>query len=159
MGGANGIVFDPPNHLYVANSQRNLVARITVSKNGTAGDVTVVAAGWPILNPDGLALDAHGNIYVAIPLSTFPQSVADLYGLPPTSPVVRIDPTSDEVAPVLDLDFPDTEYFDFPTSLAFGRGPWDHKSVYVVGMGAANYGLPFGTGPKLTQVGVGIPGK
>ena len=30
MGGANGIVFDPPNHLYVANSQRNLVARVTV---------------------------------------------------------------------------------------------------------------------------------
>ena len=61
-------------------------------KNGTAGDVTVAAAGSPILNPDGLALDAHGNVYVVIPLSTFPQWVVDIYGLPPTSPVVRIDP-------------------------------------------------------------------
>ena len=119
----------------------------------------MVAAGPPILNPDGLALDAHGNVYVVIPVSTFPQWFAELYGLPPTSPVVRIDPTSDEVQPVLAFDFPDTEYFDFPTSLAFGKGPWDKKSVFVVGMGAANYGLPFGTGPKLTQVGVGIPGK
>ena len=159
MGGANGIVFDPPNHLYVANTQRSLVARVTVKKNGTAGDVSVAAAGWPILNPDGLALDAHGNVYVVIPLSTFPQWFADMYGLPPTSPVVRIDPSSDEVQPVLAFDFPDTEYFDFPTSLAFGKGPWDKKSVFVVGIGAANYGLPFGTGPKLTQVGVGIPGK
>ena len=161
MGGANGIVFDPPNHLYVANTQRSLVAHIPVLNDGTAGAVTVVAAGPPVLNPDGLALDAHGNVYVVIPVSTFPKWFADMFGMPPTSPVVRVIPETGEVQPVLDFDFEDSEYFDFPTSLAFGTGPWDKKSVFVVGIGAASFGMPigFGTGPKLTQVGVGIPGQ
>jgi sugar lactone lactonase YvrE len=152
--GANGIVFDPPNHLYVANTQENLVAHVTVNTDGSAGEVSLLAAGPPVIFPDGLALDAHGNVYVAIPVSTFPAFIP----LPPTAPVLRIVPETGVVEPILPLDFPDGDYFDFPTSLAFGKGPWDHESVYVVGISQAGYGLP-ATGPKLTQVGVGIPGQ
>lgn len=158
--GANGIAFDPPNHLYVANTQQSLLAHIEVMQDGSPGAVSVVAYGPPLLNPDGLALDTEGNVYATIPISTFPPEVAEYYGLPPLSPVVRIIPATGEMEPVLDpVGFPDLEFFDFPTSLAFGKGPRDHKSVFVVSMGAANYGLPFGTVPTLTQVGVGMPGR
>ena len=54
-------------------------------------------------------------------------------------------------------DFPDEDYFDFPTSLAFGTGPWDKKSVYGFCIGAMNYGFPFGKGSQRMQVGNGIP--
>lgn len=158
--GANGIVFDPPNHLYVTNTQQSLLLHIDVMPDGSPGEVSIVAGGPPLLNPDGLTLDANGNVYATIPISTFPSEVAAYYGLPPLSPVIRIIPDTGELQPVLDpVNFPDLEYFDFPTSLAFGRGPRDHKSVFVVSMGAASYGFPFGTVPTLTQVGVGIPGK
>lgn len=156
MGGANGIVFDPPNHIYVSNTQQSLLAHVEVMKDGSAGPVSLVAAGPPLLNPDGLTIDAHGNVYAVIPISTFPP---EFFPLPPLSPVVRIIPETGEMQPVLDYEFPDLEYFDIPSGLAFGKGPRDHKSVFVVQIGAINFGFPFeGSGPKLTQVGVGIPG-
>lgn len=158
MGGANGIVFDPPNHLYVANTQRSLIAHVPIMKNGSAGTATVASAGF-LPNPDGLAIDTQGNVYTVLPIASLPQWFFDMFGLPPVSPVVRIIPETGEVQPILGEEFPNGDFFDFPTSLAFGKGPWDHKSVYVVGIGAANYGMPPGSGPKLTQVGIGIPGK
>lgn len=142
-GGANGIVFDPPNHIYVSNTQRSLLAHVEVLKDGSAGPVSQVAAGWPLLNPDGLTIDAHGNVYAVIPISTFPQWLVDFYELPPLSPVVRIIPETSEMQPVLDYGFPDWEYFDVPSGLAFGKGPRHHKSVYVVQIGAINiFGYP-----------------
>jgi hypothetical protein len=62
------------------------------------------------------------------------------------------------VEPMIDVTFSDDDFFDFPTSLAFGTGAWDKKSVYVVGIGAPHYGFPFGSDPKLTRVKVGVPG-
>ena len=129
-------------------------------RDGSAGEVTLLAAGPPVINPDGMGVDAHGNVYVAIPASTFPDWFWDLFGgKPPIGPVVRIIPETGQTELVLDIDFPSIDYFDFPTCLAFGKGPWHHKSVFVVSMGAANFGMPFGTVSTLTQVGVGIPGQ
>jgi sugar lactone lactonase YvrE len=159
--GANGIAFVPPNNLYVANTSEDRLVHITVLKDGSAGDVSVVAAGWPMFSPDGLAVDASGNVYTVSPMSTFPT----WFGLPPLTPVMRIVPSTGEIQPVVPLgdwtlpDNPHGDYFDMPSSLAFGTGSWDHKSLYVVGIQMASFGLPPGTGAKLTQVGVGIPGR
>lgn len=155
--GANGIAFDPPNHIYVANTQRGLIVHVPVMNDGSAGIATSIAnPSMFLIFPDGLSLDAHGNVYAAIPFVTL-----TVFPLPPLAAVVRIIPETGEVIPVLDpFGFPDHEYFDFPTSLAFGTGPLDKKSVFVVNMGGQFFaGFPPGSGPKLTQVGVGIPGS
>ena len=154
---ANGLAFDPPNHLYVANTEKNLVAHITILSNGSAGPASMIA---PIINPDGLAVDTKGSVYVVVPMATVDLPPEMGGPLPPLSPVVRINPQTGIVENILDpVTFPDEEYFDFPTSLAFATGPLNKKSVVVVSMGGVNYIFGPGTGPKFTQVGVGVPGR
>ena len=51
----------------------------------------------------------------------------------------------------------DHSSFDLPTSLAFGRGPLDHKSVFVVNSGFFPEGRPEAA-PSVVQVGVGQRG-
>jgi sugar lactone lactonase YvrE len=150
--GANGIVFAPPNQLYVANTEKCLILEIPVLPDGSAGEVTVVAGAYPpdgppglLFAPDGLALDAEGFIYTVIP-------PAGLTGPDfPLSPVIRIDPSTGEVEAVVDPLVESSPMFDFPTSLAFGTGPWDHQSLFVVGITGRIYGFE-GSGPKITQV-------
>lgn len=154
--GANGIAFGPPNNIYVANTEKGLIAHITILEDGSAGTATVLATHPMLLiNPDGLALDTNGDIYTVLPPSTFPLGV-----VPPMSPVVKIHADTGEVEPLMDpFTFPDGEYFDFPTSIVFGTGPMDKKSVYVANLsGMEGYGMPPGSGAKITQVGVGVPG-
>jgi len=65
---------------------------------------------------------------------------------------VRVDPRTGRVTPVTTDGSP----FDWPTSLVFGRGPLDHKSLYV-----ANSGIfegPPDAVPGVVQLGVGVPG-
>ena len=47
--------------------------------------------------------------------------------------------------------------FDFPTSLAFGTGRRDRKSVYVVNGGLFPEDRPEAA-PGIVRVGVGVPG-
>jgi sugar lactone lactonase YvrE len=155
--GANGIAFVPPNKLYVANTNKSLLVHVPINWNGSAGEPAVIAAGWPMMSPDGLAVDVCGNVYTVSPMSTFPT----WFGLPPLSPVLRIIPSTGEIQPVVPFgDWtqpvnPHLDDFDMPTSLAYGKGPWDRRSVFVVGISMASFGLPPGTGAKLTQVGTG----
>jgi hypothetical protein len=75
------------------------------------------------------------------------------------SPVVKLDPASGMVAPAVEPFFPGdpaSDYFDTVTSLAFGAGPMDKKSVFVVS--GDLFSTPIGSGPVVTQVGVGVPG-
>ena len=154
--GANGIVFAPPDKLYVANTEKCLIVGIPILPDGRAGDAEVVAGQYPLAGPpgllfapDGLAVDQNGLLYAAIPPAgiTGPDF--------PLSPVVRIDPATGTVEPVVMPLAEPSPLFDFPTSLAFGTGPWDADSLFVVSMSARAFGLPGGTGTKITQAGTG----
>jgi gluconolactonase len=61
---ANGLALDSTEqHLYVVESNLNRVLRIGIRSDGTAGVSEVYAEGISHV-PDGLAFDAHGNLYV-----------------------------------------------------------------------------------------------
>jgi sugar lactone lactonase YvrE len=141
--GANGIAFVPPSTLFVANSDLALIARIPIRTDGSPGDPQIAAAAFELLLVDGLAADVHGDLYAAIAGST-------IFG---TAPVVRIDPQTGMITPATDA----ADRFDFPTSLAFGRGPRDPKSVYVVNAGLFPEDRPDAS-PNVVRVGVGVPG-
>ncbi|MEP6689119.1 MAG: hypothetical protein ABJC36_12295, partial [Gemmatimonadales bacterium] len=70
-----------------------------------------------------------------------------------TAPVVRIDPRTGTITPSTH----ETGAFDFPTSLAFGAGPGDHKSIYVVNGGLFPEGRAEAA-PGVVRVGLGVPG-
>ena len=140
--GANGIAFVPPATLYVNNTEQNLIVRITIRTDGRPGKPSVAAADPLLQIIDGLAADAHGDLYAAV--------VG--FSVVGTAPIVRVDPRTGRVTPVTTDGSP----FDWPTSLAFGRGPLDHKSLYV-----ANSGIfegPPDAVPGVVQLGVGVPG-
>jgi len=126
--GANGIAFVPPRDLYVANTDQALIARIRIGKDGSAMEPEVVAAGTELLTVDGIVADHTGILHAVIAGASF-------FGI---APLVRIDPATGKVEPST------TEFdaFDFPTSLALGQGPLDHKSVHVVNSGIFPEGRP-----------------
>ena len=141
--GANGVAFVPPATLYVANSDLALIARIPIRSDGSPGEPTIAAAGFDLLLVDGLATNASGDLYAAIAGST-------IFG---TAPVVRINPHTGEITPATD----EVDQFDFPTSLAFGKGRRDRKSVYVVNAGLFPEDRE-DAAPSVVRVGVGVPG-
>jgi sugar lactone lactonase YvrE len=142
--GANGIAFSPPRDLFVANTDRALVARIPIRPDGSAGEPEVVATGFELLIIDGLAADAHGDLHAAI-------VGASIVG---TVPLVRIDPKTGAITP----STAEFSAFDFPTSLAFGAGRRDKKSVYVVNSGLFPEDPARMPRPGVVRVGVGVPG-
>ena len=157
--GANGIAFVPPNNLYVANNEKSTILHIPILNNGTSGEVTVIAGpGGPpglLFAPDGLAADVEGNLYAAIPPAGF---TGDWH----LSPVIKITPPKGENEAVIEavvepLLGPST-LFDFQTSLTFGGWFTGRKCLYVVSNSAIAFGIPGGSGPKVTKVGVGVRG-
>ncbi|MDZ7270122.1 MAG: SMP-30/gluconolactonase/LRE family protein [candidate division KSB1 bacterium] len=61
----NGIAFSPRDgKLYVSESARQRVVRFSVGPDGALGEQQVFVQ-LPGGDPDGLAFDAHGNLYVA----------------------------------------------------------------------------------------------
>ena len=141
--GANGLAFVPPRSLYVANTDQGLIARIPIGRDGSPGEPSVAAAGFELLTVDGLAADAHGDLHAVI-------AGAGIFG---TAPVVRVDPATGEITATTS----DATAFDFPTSLAFGKGPRDHTSVYVVNAGLFPEGRPEAA-PGVVRVEVRVPG-
>lgn len=137
--GANGIAFVPPNNLYVANLDRALIARIRIQPDGRPTQPELVAAGFELLGIDGLAADANGILYGCI-------VVSEALG---TWPLVAVDPRTGKITP----STADPSAFDLPTSLAFGRGPLDRRSVFVVNSGFFPEERPEAA-PGVIQVGV-----
>lgn len=61
---ANGLALDADEHyLYVVESNLDRVVRVEIRADGTAGPPEVFAEGLATV-PDGMAFDAHGNLYV-----------------------------------------------------------------------------------------------
>jgi sugar lactone lactonase YvrE len=161
--GANGIAFYPDatnaakpatGHFYVANTQRGLVARIPLLTDGSAGAVQLVAASPKLLSIDGIAMDSRGNVYGVIAgFAVLPV----LFGIH-TSAIVRVEPNAPPAERVVPIPTDGTK-FDFPLSIAFGRGQRDQRSVFVTSGDLFSMVFPIGPGPGIAQAGVGITGK
>jgi sugar lactone lactonase YvrE len=149
--GANGIAFYPPNKLYVANSSQFSITRVYIEDDGSAGAVeSVVPFSYLLMAVDGVVVDVHENVYAVLGAAN-----AEETGSPPVPGVVKVDPLTGVVAPLI----PDWVHFDTPTSLAFGSGgPWGKKNLYVAN--AALFGpLTNGPGSGVVEVYAGIPGR
>ena len=141
LPGANGIAYDRPGSLYVANTEKGLVARVSINKNGSAGAVELVAASLLLATVDGIAMDARGDVYGVIPG----------FSVIGTFPLVRVDASAGIVAPVV-TDPAEASKFDVPLSVTFGPAAADHKTAYVT-----NGDLPVapgGPGPSVLRVGI-----
>lgn len=143
LGGANGIAFAAPNTLYVANTSGFLILAVDILTDGSPSLRPAPVAF--VFTPDGIAVDAHGDIYVAVP----PGVLAGV------SPVVKVNPQTGVVSDV--VVGPAVASVNLPLSLAFGHGQRNRKSVYLTSSGLFGPipGLP---DPGIVEVGVGVPG-
>jgi sugar lactone lactonase YvrE len=131
--GANGIAFRH-NRLYVASTEKGLIAQVPVLPDGSPGDLSVVAQGSGLLMIDGIALDVHGTIYA---------------GLIGQNRVVAVNPASGGVT---QLAGP-ADGVDGPASLAFGAGNGERQSLYFT-----NYAILSHAHPGVLKMDVGVPG-
>lgn len=126
---ANGLALSADDRfVFVAESQRDSVLRIPVLSDGSAGDSEIYASGLARI-PDGLALDAAGNLYVACYASD------TIYRVTPERQIhlLAFDPEGTRIAR--------------PTNMAFG-GP-DFDDLYVANFGRWHIG----------RVHLGTPGQ
>jgi sugar lactone lactonase YvrE len=135
--GANGIAYRHGS-LFVANTEKFNLLEIKVRRDGSPGEPRVVADFEPPAAPDGLALDAHGNVYVA---------------LISASTIVKVSPDSGvEVVAAGDP-------LDWPSSLAFGTGKGQRKQLFAVNFSIGEmFGAPPGPGPGVLRINAGVPG-
>jgi sugar lactone lactonase YvrE len=145
--GANGIEYRQ-GMLHVANTEKSLLLTIPINRDGSPGGSSILAE-FPAVEvapdtfvpgvPDGLALDVHGNIFVAqIALST----------------VARVTP--DGVVNVVFSGDP----LDWPSSIAFGTGKGYQQTLFAVNFskGEGNGDTVPRMGPGLVAISAGVPG-
>jgi sugar lactone lactonase YvrE len=150
--GANGIQFYHGN-LYVINQDKGTIVQVPVRPDGTPGTPDVWATIQPVPESlftsmeipalgDGLTIDVHGNIYVAV------VSV---------SAIVRIN--ANDMSQETIAVFP-YALLDFPASLAFGTGKGGRTSIFITNLGWLGpfFGIPSAPGPGLIKFDVGVPG-
>lgn len=153
--GANGIAFHH-GALYVINTEKALVVRVPVHQDGTPGQPEVwkqvsdvpesilYGYGFPLML-DGLALDVHGNLYIAVPSR---------------AAIVRVNADDRSQETIAVYYHPTSPPLDAPYSLAFGTGKGERESLFVSNGGISALfvpGLPW-AGPGLVKIKVGIPG-
>jgi sugar lactone lactonase YvrE len=143
---ANGIAYYHGN-LYVTNTAKGTVVRIPVWEDGSVGEPELwttlqeipgspLSVKFPVVMGDGIALDVHGNLYVAVLTR---------------SAVVRInllDKSQETVAAIFGSPF------DFPASLAFGTGKGERMNLFVTNLGLGGW-----AGPSLMKIDAGVPGR
>jgi sugar lactone lactonase YvrE len=152
--GANGIaVFH--NYVYVINTDKAMVVRVPVRPDGSPGQPEIwkqvqdvpeslfyQSPYFPLML-DGLALDVHGNVYIAVPTRCA---------------IVRVNAPdlSQETVGVYPKD-----PLDAPLSLAFGTGNGERQSLFVSNGGLLGFFIPGPPwpGPGLVKIEVGVPGK
>jgi hypothetical protein len=120
--GANGIAFYRGD-AYVANSERGLLLRVPVLRDGSPGDPMVLAGDEDcqdtddLYSLDGIAIDIHGRVYAALVLQ---------------NRLVRIDPRTGTATQLLDED----DGLWNPASIAFGSTQRDQARLFI-----ANYAV------------------
>jgi sugar lactone lactonase YvrE len=131
--GANGITFRTPNEIVVGNTDLATLVSIPILPDGSAGDATVIVEDPAIFGIDGLTVDSRGTIYACV--------IAQ-------STIVRIG--ADGIERLADSD----DGIVGASSIAFGQGMRDHRSLYGVNFGVFSP-EPM---PSLFRLPVGVPG-
>ncbi len=140
--GANGIEFHR-GVLYVAVTEQFSLVAVPIDPSGSPGSSEVVATFPAALfpgAPDGLAIDVHGNVYVALIAQ---QRIVKVDGSGTITEVFEGDP------------------LDWPSSIAFGTSRAEQKTLFAVSFSIGEVlGDPFPrSGPSVTGIGVGVPGS
>jgi sugar lactone lactonase YvrE len=158
--GANGIAYCH-GHLFVTNTEQGTVLRIPVWRDGSVGvpvvwkmlqdvpESPLAGAPLPVMG-DGLAVDVHGNVYVAVLTR---------------SAVVRINARdqSQETVAAFSSQVASTPSapLDFPASLVFGTGKGERTNLFVTNLGLGKGlvpALPW-AGPGLVKIDADVPGR
>lgn len=135
--GANGIGY---RHgvLYVTNTEKGTLLTVPIGRRGSVGAPSVLASGPQLVTADGLALDVHGNVYVA----AISQST-----------IVRVGRGG-----AIDVIADATDGLDWASSMAFGTGKGKRPRLYAVNYAIGpRFGSPPGAGPALLALDVGVP--
>lgn len=132
--GANGIAFRH-SRLIVGNAERGLLVEIPIQPDGSAGALTLLAESPALVGADGIALDVHGAVYAGI-------------GVQNTVVRVRGDGSIDTLATANDG-------LNQPSTLAFGTGMGDRKTLFVLNFSIFS---PAPT-PGVLKVAVEEPGQ
>jgi sugar lactone lactonase YvrE len=130
--GANGITFRT-SEIVVGNTDLATLVSIPILPSGDAGEASAIIEDPAILGIDGLTVDVHGTIYACV--------IAQ-------STIVRVG--EDGIETLADTD----DGINGASSIAFGQGHRDHKSLYGVNFGIFS---PSPT-PSLFRLPVGVPG-
>ncbi len=131
--GANGIAFRN-NEIIVSNTEGARLVNIPVQPDGSAGSPTVMAEGAALFGADGIALDVHGDVFVAVN----PQSM-----------LLRVENDGSITSLAAAADG-----LNNPASLAFGTGMGNRKSLFVTNFAVFSSSPT----PALLKVAVGEPG-
>jgi sugar lactone lactonase YvrE len=118
------------------------VVQVPIQPDSSAGEPQVLSSDPALAGDDGVVLDAHGDLYVAVNgQSTIVRVSSD------GTTVTTLATSSDSV--------------DFPSSLVFGTGHGDRKTLFFVNfaIGPLFFGLPPAPGPGIRALDVGIPGQ
>lgn len=138
--GANGIAHRHST-LLVANTELATIVEIPILPDGTPGAASVLAQSSALEHPDGIALDVHGNIYVAVPSQ---------------NTIARVSSEGTRLTTIA----AESNGLDFPTSLAFGTGSGDRQTLFVVNFAVGPaFGFPAGSGPALLALDAAVPGQ
>jgi sugar lactone lactonase YvrE len=130
--GVNGIAVDGKTVVAV-NTEQGTLLRIPIQRDGSAGEPEIVSDDPALFGADGIALDVHGSVYVAVNAQ---------------NTIVRVD--GDEITTIADA----TDGINGASSVAFGTAKGDRKNLFVVNFGIFS---PAPT-PALLRFPVGVPG-
>ena len=134
--GANGIAYRNGD-LFVTNTEGAQLVRVPVRPDGSAGTPELVVHDAALFGADGLALDVHGNFFVAVSgQSTLLRIAAD------GGAITTLATAADGL--------------EFDSSLAFGTGRGDRKALFLVNF--AFMSPPATAHPSLVKLEVGVPG-
>jgi len=134
--GANGIAYR--NGLFtVTNTERRSVLQIP-KIGGQPGPISVLTSLPPGDNPDGVAMDVHGDAFIAMNLQ---NAIGEVHPDGSLDVVASGDP------------------LDFPSSIAFGTARGGRTKLYGVNFSIGElFGLPPGRGPGVFWLAAGVPG-
>jgi sugar lactone lactonase YvrE len=134
--GANGIAFR--RHVFtVTNTERRKILKIR-KVDGEPGPIHVVRTLPAGDTPDGVALDIHGNAYVAL---NFTNAIGKVSPRGSLDVIANGDP------------------LDFPSSVAFGTTSGERRTLFGVNFSIGEmFGQPSGFGPALWRLRAGAIG-